>query len=103
MVAVVRIQGFQFRVEPDQVVQVPRLQAEAGESLTLDEVLFVESDGVAKVGRPVVPGAVVTARVVGHDRGEKVTAGKYKRRKKYRRRWGFRRETTEIRIGDIRI
>jgi large subunit ribosomal protein L21 len=102
MYAVIRVAGFQFRVEPNMVLEVPRLAAGEGDALTLDEVLLVSSGDAVRVGRPLVPGAQVEAQVVRHARTAKTDAGKYKRRKKYRRRWGFRREFTEIRIGEIR-
>jgi large subunit ribosomal protein L21 len=102
MYAVVRVAGFQFRVEPNQRLEVPRLAAGEGEALTLDEVLLVASEGTVRVGRPLVPGAQVEATVVRHARSAKTDAGKYKRRKKYRRRWGFRRDFTELQIGEIR-
>ena len=102
MVAVVRVAGFQFRVEPNQVLEVPRLDAGEGDAVENIEVLLVSSEGTVRVGRPVVPGAVVEAKVVRHGRTAKTDAGKYKRRKQYRRRWGFRREFTEIQIGEIR-
>jgi large subunit ribosomal protein L21 len=102
MYAVVRVAGFQFRVEPSQVLEVPRLAVGEGDAVTLDEVLLVSSEGTVRVGRPFVPGAMVEAKVVRHARTAKTDAGKYKRRKGYRRRWGFRREFTEIEIQEIR-
>jgi large subunit ribosomal protein L21 len=101
MYAVIRVAGFQYRVERDQVLRVPLLQAEEGASLTLDDVLLVQDGSTVTVGRPFVEGASVSAQVVGHGRTPKLVAGKFKRRKKYRRRWGHRQGFTEIRIADI--
>jgi large subunit ribosomal protein L21 len=101
MYAVIRVAGFQYRVEKDQVLRVPLLQAEEGASVTLDDVLLVQDGSTVTVGRPLVEGASVSAQVVGHGRTPKLVAGKFKRRKKYRRRWGHRQGYTEIRIADI--
>lgn len=101
MYAVIRVAGFQYRVEKDQVLRVPLLEAEEGASVTLDDVLLVQDGTSVTVGRPRVDGATVSAQVVGHGRTPKLVAGKFKRRKKYRRRWGHRQGYTEIRISDI--
>jgi large subunit ribosomal protein L21 len=88
-------------VEKDQVLRVPLLQAEEGASVTLDDVLLVQDGSSVTVGRPLVEGASVSAQVIGHGRTPKLVAGKFKRRRKYRRRWGHRQGYTEIRIADI--
>jgi large subunit ribosomal protein L21 len=101
MYAVVRVQGRQFRVERDELVRVPRLAAQPGDQVPLDEVLLLGGAGEAKVGQPVVQGARVFAEVVRHGRGPKIVALKYKRRKDYRRHWGAREDFTELRIRAI--
>ena len=103
MYAVVKVAGFQYRVEKDQVLRVPRLSAGEGESITLDDVLLVHDGTSLKVGNPVVEGASVSAQVVEHGRGRKIVAGKFKRRIKYRRHWGHRQDYTEIKIADIHV
>jgi large subunit ribosomal protein L21 len=100
MYAVVMFQGHQFRVEPQALIQVPRLSAQVGDQIPIEQVLLLEDGGVT-VGQPVAPGARVTAEVVRHLRGPKVRGIKYKRRKDYRRRWGQRSELTELRIQSI--
>ncbi len=101
MFAVIKVAGFQYRVEKDQVLRVPLLEAEEGATLTLDEVLLVQDGTSVKVGTPTVEGASVSAQVVEHARTPKLVAGKFKRRRKYRRRWGHRQDYTEIRIDGI--
>jgi large subunit ribosomal protein L21 len=102
MYAVIQVAGFQYRVEKGQVVRVPLLEANEGDSLTVDDVLLVQDGSAIKVGRPKVDGAEVTAKVIGHSRTPKLVAGKFKRRKMYRRRWGHRQDFTEIEISDIK-
>ena len=102
MYAVIQVAGFQYRVERGQVVRVPLLEAKEGDSLTVDNVLLVHDGSEIKVGRPKVDGAEVTAKILEHGRTPKLVAGKFKRRKKYRRRWGHRQGFTEIEISDIK-
>ncbi len=101
MYAVVRIQGQQLRVEPDQTIEVPRMAAEVGTRLQLDEVLAVGDAGDFRVGCPLVDGAQVDAEVVGHHRGPKVRVFKYKRRKDYRRARGHRTDFTALKIHGV--
>ncbi|HWN81841.1 MAG TPA: 50S ribosomal protein L21 [Candidatus Udaeobacter sp.] len=101
MYAVVMLQGHQFRVEPQALIQVPRLEAQVGTEVPIDNVLLVEGDGAVQVGKPVVNGAKVVAEVVRHLRGPKVKGVKFKKRKDYRRRWGQRSDLTELRIRSI--
>jgi len=103
MFAVVRVKGMQFRVEPDRLVQVPRLAAEVGEEFPIEDVMLVGGSEAITVGAPLVPGAKVLAEVVRHLRGPKVVGIKYKRRKDYRRRWGARRDFTELKIRSIQV
>ena len=101
MFAVVKVAGFQYRVEKGQVVRVPLLAGKEGETLRLEEVLLLSDGSAIQVGRPGITGAFVSAEIVSHGRTAKTVAGVFKRRRKYRRKWGFRQDFTEIRIGDI--
>ena len=102
MYAIVEHQGFQYRVTPEQVVQISKTEGEPGSTLTLERVLFLHDGENAKVGAPVVENAAVEAEVVSHGRGKKIVVGKFKRRKDYRRKKGHRQDYTEIRIKAIR-
>lgn len=100
MYAIVGVAGFQFKMAPDQVVRVPLMsEHEPGQKLTLENVLLISDDSGVKIGRPTVPGATVEVEIVAHGRTRKQLAAVYKRRKDYRRRWGFRAEFTEVRVG----
>jgi len=101
MFAVVRVAGFQYRVETGQVLRVPLLKGGEGETLNIQEVLLLQDGSQTRVGRPHVDGAVVSAQILSHGRTPKTEAGVFKKRRKYRRRWGFRQEFTEIRIEKI--
>ena len=101
MHAIVEFQGRQYRVQPGDKVQVPLLEAEPGSPIVLDQVLLIHGDHGVTVGQPNVGGAHVDAVVVRHLRGPKIIVGKYKRRKDYRRRNGYRDDVTEIEIAGI--
>ncbi|MBW2254985.1 MAG: 50S ribosomal protein L21 [Deltaproteobacteria bacterium] len=101
MYAIVATSGRQYRVEKGGFITVDRLDAEVDTEITLDQVLIVGGEET-KVGTPNVEGATVTARVVGHDKGEKVVTVKYKQRKRSRVRRGFRASRTTLEILDIK-
>ena len=103
MYAIIRTGGKQFRAEPGKNLRIPSLDVEPGQSVTFDEVLLGANDGEVKVGAPLVGGAVVTAEVVAHGKGEKIIVFKFKRRKNYRRKQGHRQKYTEVRVRDINL
>jgi large subunit ribosomal protein L21 len=102
MFAVIKTGGKQYRVAKDDIIQVERLQAEAGASVTLDEVLMVGDGGKVSVGAPILSGASVTAEVVEQARGPKIIVFKKKRRQNYRRKNGHRQDLTVLKITDIK-
>ena len=101
MYAIVDIGGKQFKVEKDQKLYVPRLQAEIGDTVTFDRVLLTSGDGTVKVGTPVVSGASVSAKVLDHVKGDKIIVFKKKRRKGYTVKNGHRQPYTQIAIDSF--
>ena len=101
MYALVKIAGKQVRVGKGLKVKVPKLDLQEGDSHRFEDVLMVTTDDQTHVGMPLVEGAAVEAKVVGHGRGKKVIVFKMKRRKNYRRRNGHRQDYTEIQIENI--
>lgn len=100
MFAIVETSGKQYRVAAGETITVDKMPHEVGEEITLDRVLLVSGDDT-RVGAPTVDGAKVTARVTGHPRGDKVITFKYRPRKRYRRRVGFRHSHTTLEILSI--
>ena len=100
MFAVIRSGGKQYRVARDEVITVERLGGDVGETLRLDEVLFLGGDS-PKTGAPLVAGAAVQAEILEHGRGEKVVAFKKKRRKNTHRKRGHRQPYTKLKITAI--
>jgi len=101
MYAIVEIAGQQFKVAQDQKVYVHRLQNEEGDSVSFDNVLLVDNSGDVTIGAPAIEGASVTAKVLGHLKGDKVIVFKKKRRKGYKKKNGHRQYLTEIQIESI--
>jgi large subunit ribosomal protein L21 len=102
MYAVIRTGGKQYKVAKDDVIVVETLAAEAGATVTLDEVLLVADGAATTVGTPTVSGAEVTATVVEHKKGDKVLIFKKRRRHNYRRKIGHRQPLTVLKITGIR-
>lgn len=103
MYAIVEIAGQQFKVAQDQRLYVHRLNANKGESVDFDSVLLVDNGGKVNVGAPVISGARVSAKVLGHLKGDKVIVFKKKRRKGYQKSNGHRQYLTQIQISGIAI
>jgi len=102
MYAILEIAGQQFKVAKDQKVFVHRLQNEEGSKVSFDNVLLM-NDGKITVGAPAIKGAVVTAKILGHLKGDKVIVFKKKRRKGYKVKNGHRQFLTEIQIESISV
>ena len=97
MYAVVRTGGKQYRVAGGDLVTVDKLIAEAGATISLDDVLLVGEGADVKAGN----GVAVQAEVVAQIKGDKVIVFKKKRRHNYRRKAGHRQQLTLLRITAI--
>ena len=100
MYAIIETGGKQVRVEEGQAIYIEKLNAEAGETVTFEKVLFVGGESV-KVGSPVVEGATVTAKVEKQGRAKKITVFKYKAKKNYRKKQGHRQPYTKVTVEKI--
>jgi len=100
MFAVIKTGGRQYRVVPDDVLEVGKIAGDVGTIVQLGEVLVVGGD-TPVLGLPTVAGASVAAEVLDHKRGPKVIAFKKRRRKNSRRKRGYRDEITVLRITEI--
>lgn len=100
MYAIIQTGGKQFRVEEGQEIFVEKLAGEAGDSVTLDEVLLIV-DGEVKTGTPFVEGASVEAEIIKQGRQRKVTTYRYLRRKDSHRKQGHRQPYTKLAIKAI--
>lgn len=100
MFAVIKTGGKQYRVQKDDVLEIERLEAAEGSTISFGDVLMIGGDS-PKIGAPLVSGAAVAAEVVGHPRGPKILVIKKRRRHNYRRKNGHRQLLTRVRITDI--
>ncbi|MBA4033594.1 MAG: 50S ribosomal protein L21 [Bradyrhizobium sp.] len=100
MFAVIKTGGRQYRVVPDDVLEIGKIAGEVGTIVQLGEVLVVGGD-TPVLGMPTVAGASVAAEVLQHKRGPKVIAFKKRRRKNSRRKRGYRDEITVLRVTEI--
>jgi large subunit ribosomal protein L21 len=101
MYAIVKSGGKQLKVTVGDVVQVEKLAADVGGSVTLSHVLMLVDGTKTTIGTPVVAGAKVVGQVTAQGRAEKVIIFKKKRRQNYRRKKGHKQPLTTLTITAI--
>jgi large subunit ribosomal protein L21 len=99
MYAIVKTGGKQYRVERGQKLLVERLPAEEGAEVALEPILYRSDEAVFDAEG--LRAVKVTARVVGHVRGEKLRVFKFKPKRGYKRRTGHRQDLTQIEVTEI--
>ncbi|MEH6714673.1 50S ribosomal protein L21 [Parasphingorhabdus flavimaris] len=97
MFAIVRTGGKQYRVAAGDIIAVEKLAGEAGDSITLDDVLLAGDGGDMKD----LKGLTVAAEIIAQEKGEKVIIFKKRRRHNYRRKNGHRQQHTVLKISAI--
>ena len=99
--AVVKTGGKQYRVQEGQRLLVERLPDDEGATVALEPLLFrgdddiVDGDDLVKVK--------VSAKVLGHERGEKLRVVKFKPKRGYKRRTGHRQELTRLEVTEVKL
>ena len=101
MFAVIRTGGKQYRVAPNDIIEIEKIAGKPGDIVELSEVILLGGDGGPKTGSPTIAGALVAAEVIEQRRADKIKVFKKKRRKNYRRTKGHRQELTALRITEI--
>ena len=102
MYAIIETGGKQYRVEPDEVFMVEKLDVANGDVVEFDKVALVENEGAVHVGKPWVEGAKVVCRVLkaeGKDR--KVVIFTYKAKENIKRKKGHRQRFTQVKVEQI--
>ena len=99
--AIIVTGGKQYRVAEGDVIFVEKLDVEAGETVTFDQVLAVVDGDAVNFGAPVVAGATVTAKVEKNGKSKKIRVYKMKPKKGYRRTQGHRQPYTKVTIEAI--
>ncbi len=101
MYAVIKTGGKQHKVQPGDVIEVEYLHG-AEETLTFHPLLVVDDEGKTHVGKE-AERAVVTAKLLGEKKGDKVRVFKYKNKSGYARRAGHRQLLTLVQIEDVAL
>src|SRR6266540_1420171 len=101
MYAVIKTGGKQHRVKPGDVIEVEYMHG-LGDTVTFHPLLLVDDDGKTHFGKE-AEGAVVTAKPVGEQKGDKVRVMKYKNKTGYSRRQGHRQLMTLLEISDVNM
>ena len=101
MYAVLQTGGKQYKVQEGDVLFVEKLDVEEGSTVEFDTVLAVSKDSGLVIGKPMVEGAKVTAKVVAQGKAKKVIVLKYKPKKDYRKKQGHRQPYTKLQIEKI--
>lgn len=100
MYAVIKTGGKQYRVSQGDKLRVEKLPGNVGDAVTFDQVLLVGGEAL-KLGKPLVGGAKVEAKITGQGLGKKLVVFKFRRRKNYRRKNGHRQPYTALEILNI--
>ena len=101
MYAIIKTGGKQYRVAEGDVITVEKIVANEGDVVTFDEFLTIAKDGEGLIGKPVLAGAKVTAKVEAQGKNRKILVFKYKAKSNYRRRQGHRQPFTKLVIEKI--
>ncbi|MEL7486595.1 MAG: 50S ribosomal protein L21 [Pseudomonadota bacterium] len=101
MYAVVKTGGKQYRVAKDDIIKIERLPGDAGDIITLDDVLMVGEGENVTVGAPMIDGASVAGEILEQARAKKIIVFKKRRRQNYRRKKGHRQNLTVLKVTEI--
>lgn len=101
--AVIRSGGKQYRVSPGQRIKLERLDGDAGDAISFDDVLLVNGGGEVAIGTPTVESASVTGEIVEQGRGRKIQVFKYKNKTRYRRLRGHRQLQTSVLVNEVSL
>ncbi len=101
MYAVISTGGKQYKVSEGDIVRVEKLEAEAGSTVTFDQVLLVANDNDVKIGNPVLANVTVSSVVEEQKKKKKVIVYKYKRKTGYHKKNGHRQCYTAVKIEKI--
>lgn len=101
--AVIRSGGKQYRVSPGQRISLERLDGDAGDAISFDDVLLVSGGGEVAVGTPTVEAASVSGEIIEQGRGRKINVFKYKSKTRYRRLRGHRQLQTSVLVNEVAL
>ncbi len=103
MQAVIKTGGKQYNVAEGQILYIEKLNVEAGQTITFDQVLAILDGDSSRIGTPTVQGASVQATVVKNGRGKKIVVFKYRPKKGSKSHQGHRQPYTKVQIEKISV
>ncbi|HVW65894.1 MAG TPA: 50S ribosomal protein L21 [Nitrosospira sp.] len=101
MYAIIKTGGKQYRVQAGLKLKIEQIPADVGSELVIDQVLMIADGENISMGKPLLSGASVMAKVLEQGRHDKVRIFKMRRRKHYQKHQGHRQNYTEIEITGI--
>ena len=101
MQAIIETGSKQYKVQPNDVIYVEKLDVAEGGTVSFDALLVIGDRGGVKVGNPTVKGVKVEGKVLGHGKSAKIVVFKYKAKKNYRKKQGHRQPFTKLEIVSI--
>jgi large subunit ribosomal protein L21 len=101
--AVIKSGGKQYRVSVGDKIDVEKLPNKVGDQIALKDVVMVERDGKVSVGKPMINGASVVAKVVEEGKGKKVIHFDYRNKHRRRKTHGHRQQFTRLEISEIKM
>jgi large subunit ribosomal protein L21 len=101
MYAIIKTGGKQYRVQAGLKLKIEQIPADVGSELVIDQVLMIADGENISMGKPLLSGASVAAKVLEQGRHDKVRIFKMRRRKHYQKHQGHRQNYTEIEITGI--
>lgn len=102
MFAIIETGGKQYKIEKGTTFEIEKLEGKEGESITIDKVLLISDKDSLKIGTPLIEGASVTAKIVGHKKGIKVLIYKMHAKHRYQKTKGHRQQLTTVEVTDIK-
>ena len=98
--AIIKTGGKQYRVTAGDILEVAKIETDK-ESISFDDVLLLVSDSEIKLGKPMLAGVSVKAKILEQKKGEKIRVSKFKAKSRYRRTIGFRAQLSKVQIETI--
>lgn len=101
MIAIIRTGGKQYKVKKDDILTIEKMDKEVGSEVIFKEVLLISNSQKTQIGKPLVKGAKVKAKVLEQGKAKKITIIKFKPKTRYRRKRGHRQLFTKVKIEEI--
>lgn len=99
--AIIEAGGKQYKAEEGGILEVDKIEIEAGKTHIFEKVLLYTEDGVSQIGKPLLSDVSVSGKVLGQFKGDKIRVAKFKAKSRYRRVQGHRQLLTRIQIEKI--